>query len=168
MVKNIEYHCWRISSEVNSLYQIHTQQLAFCLPFVRLIYIGTSFFWALNTAFFFYFIQSIQRLTYYLLVVVQSCQYKWRILTGKISIECTYYSNLSKCLECMCGNIQKKPKYFQQVKNISIIMGTMHIAHMYRFIQYLYQVGRQILNIEKVTTVSRLYNDSYNASTSLV
>ena len=107
MVKNIEYHCWRISSEVNSLYQIHTQQLAFCLPFVRLIQV-LVFFWALNTAFFFYFIQSIQRLTYYLLVVVQSCQYKWRILTGKISIECTYYSNLSKCLECMCGNIQKK------------------------------------------------------------
>ena len=160
MVKNIEYHCWRISSEVNSLYQIHTQQLAFCLPFVRLIYIGTSFFWALNTAFFFYFIQSIQRLTYYLLVVVQSCQYKWRILTGKISIECTYYSNLSKCLECMCGNIQKKPKYFQQVKNISIIMGTMHTC----IDLYNRQVGRQILNMEKITAVSRLSNDSYIAS----
>ena len=158
MAKNVEYHCWRISSEVNSLYQqIHTQQLAFCLPSVRLIY---YFFWALNTAFFFYFIQSIQRLTYYLLVVVQSCQYKWRILTGKISIECTYYSNLSKCLECMCGNIQKKPKYFQQVKNISIIMGTMHTC----IDLYNRQVGRQILNIEKVTTVSRLSNDSYIAS----
>ena len=107
MVKNIENHCWRISSEVNSLYVLDTYLEARFLSTICKINIGTSFFWTLNTAFFFYFIQSIHRLTYYLLVVVQSCQYKWRILTGKISIECTYYSNLSKCLECMCGNIQK-------------------------------------------------------------
>ena len=91
------------------------------------INIGTSFFWTLNTAFFFYFIQSIHRLTYYLLVVVQSCQYKWRILTGKISIECTYTIVTLVNVQSACVEIyKKKPKYFQQVKNISIIMGTMH------------------------------------------